>query len=108
LQDSSSALNVISTSGNDLIDLLLMALLNNTAILCCIDLGFYHLPHYQQPRDTRNLNFVHDFAMFVDAVQQQQRNSSSNLLTPVHLELYSRNAALLNQLFFQGSAAPAA
>jgi hypothetical protein len=96
---------ITTTSGNDLIDLLLMALLNNTTILCCVDLRCYHLPQHQQPWDTRNLTFVQSFATFVDAVQG---TSSSRLLTPENLTLYSRNAFLLNQLFFQGSAAPAA
>lgn len=94
-------------TGNALVDHLLLALLNNTAILCCIDLcpnQSCHIPTKDHLLDARNVTFVGYFAAFVDVAKKHYCNSAASR----QLQVYSLNAIRLNKLFFQGSGAAAA
>lgn len=95
------------TTGNALVDHLLLALLNNTAVLCCIDLcpnQSCHIPTKDHLLDARDLTFVGYFATFVDVVKKHHCTSAASW----QLQFYSLNAVRLNKLFFQGSAAGSA
>ncbi|KAG7352170.1 hypothetical protein IV203_008218 [Nitzschia inconspicua] len=96
-------------TGNELVDLLLLALLNNTAVVCCIDLGQHSSQHsfnYWNKLDARNVSFVKSFSSFVDALKDNKQNRLHSF--PLGLKQFSRNVHQLNGLFFRGSAAAAA
>ncbi|KAG7375031.1 hypothetical protein IV203_014126 [Nitzschia inconspicua] len=109
LNDSSccdhSTSNGPQATGNELVDLLLLALLNNTAIVCCIDLG-QHTHHSCHEIDARNMAFVQYFSIFVDVVKENQQHRLMS--SPSGLDLFHRNAHKLCNLFFRGSVAAAA
>ncbi|KAG7348775.1 hypothetical protein IV203_011372 [Nitzschia inconspicua] len=109
LNDSSccdhSTSNGPQATGNELVDLLLLALLNNTAIVCCIDLG-QHTHHSCHEIDARNVAFVQYFSNFVDVVKENQQHRL--ISSPSRLDVFSRNAHKLCGLFFRGSVAAAA
>ena len=92
-----------SSSGNHFVDLLFLATLNNTAVLCCTDANRQRSQDHHVV-DARNAGFVRHFCLLVQA---QQRSCEFWLGRDV-LHLFERNATALGLLFVRGTAAAAA
>ena len=103
LQTTTPRRNAVASSGNHFVDLLFLATLNNTAVLCCTDANRQRSQDHHVV-DARNAGFVRHFCLLVQA---QQRSCGFWLGRDV-LHLFERNATALGLLFVRGTAAAAA
>lgn len=98
-------MNNPTCTNNAFVDLIHSALLNNTAVLCCVDLFD---DHAGSQLDARNVNFVRHFANVIESIQGHHHTGAYYSLLQVPLRAFSNNASRLSDIFFCGSAAAAA
>jgi hypothetical protein len=101
---SPSSAAAFQRCGNDFVDFLIMAILNNMAVLCC---GDSVTKDDQSALSVRNASYVRHFALFVEGAREQRRGGSF-WLGNAALAKFERNVMSLGLLFVRGSAAAAA